>query len=221
MKEIYEKYRLIYEQRVFRERLIIAAVVVVLIYFLFDLLMFQPIAKKRSDLDQRMANANSTLDVVKIENDALVRALSNGPDLVISREIEQLEEKVVDLNNTIASLSDAIIPAEKLPLVIQEILSYDNKLELLHLTLNKPKELQFEGVDSMEDENRNVGVYKHTVSFVVRGEFFDVQRYLKNLESSEWHFYWDSIEYQVEGYPLGLAHIEAYTLSTNRGFIGE
>lgn len=222
MKDVFHKFQSAFEQRVLRERVIIAVVVLALIYFVFDILMFQSTNAKRASLESRSQAAQNELNVLSTEKQVLAGALANNPNIAKQREIANLKERVKSLNKDIDTLSDGLIPADELPAVIREVLTPENKVKLLGLLVPKPEALSFQRDDGeTEAEAESAGVFKHAVIFRVGGSYFDIMNYLQSLESSPWNFYWEELDYHVDIYPNAVAQVRAYTLSTERGFIGE
>jgi len=43
---------------------------------------------------------------------------------------------------------------------------------------------------------------------------------MRELESLEWRFFWDNLEYEVIEYPRGLITFTLYTISLDKDWIG-
>lgn len=63
-------------------------------------------------------------------------------------------------------------------------------------------------------------VFKHGLRIEFAGDFFGTLEYLRNLEALNWKFFWDSIDFQVAGYPEAASAVTVYTLSLNDNWIG-
>ena len=63
-------------------------------------------------------------------------------------------------------------------------------------------------------------LYKHGIKLVLKGEYFQLRDYLQQLEQLQWQFFWQEFNYQLLEYPNGELHIEMYSLSTKKEFIG-
>lgn len=221
MKQFVEKYSTLFEQRVLRERIIISCVVLALVYLIFDFAFFQPVFAKRDEFKKQIHSAQSELKVIQTEKDVLIQGFTKNPSIAKQREITQLKQRIASLDGEINSLSEGLIEAEKLPQVVRELVTHDSGLRLLGLRVDSPKALTLKSGSDDEESVSSAGIFKHSVVFRLQGSFFDLMRYLQTLENSEWHFYWESLDYEVDSYPQAVAQIEAYTLSTQRGFIGE
>ncbi len=71
-----------------------------------------------------------------------------------------------------------------------------------------------------KSDEPKAGLYRHGVTLIFEGKYFDIQQYLENLESLPWQFYWKKFDYIVGDYPTASVELEIYTLSTNKAFIG-
>lgn len=222
MNAFYQKYETLFNQRVLRERIVISCVVFVLVYFLADFFVFQAISEKKQTLKARYESAKNSLKAIETEKQVYLGSLTKSEDVKKLREIESLQEKIEAAQEGVTRLSQGLIPAEKLPETIRELLVQEQGLILKGLLAKKPEILSLNGDAGKDsDKHQQASVYKHTVVFRVEGRYFDLMNYLERLEKSPWNFYWQQLDYQVDRYPRAIAQIEAYTLSTERGFMGE
>ncbi|HBC57674.1 MAG TPA: hypothetical protein DCZ03_10965 [Gammaproteobacteria bacterium] len=56
-------------------------------------------------------------------------------------------------------------------------------------------------------------VYRYPLAITFSGDYFDTLAYLKKLESMEWRPVWETLEYEVTGYPQAKVTLQIYTLS--------
>ena len=52
------------------------------------------------------------------------------------------------------------------------------------------------------------------------GKYFDVIRYLTQIEALPVKYYWRNLNYQVTQYPWANIELELYTLGESKDFIG-
>ena len=107
--------------------------------------------------------------------------------------------------------------------VLEQVLSRTQGLKLVELSSIAPEQLLTPEEESNESDPETapqVLLYQHGVKIVVEGSYFDVQRYLSDIEQLEWRFYWRQFDYLVEEHPSARVHIELYTVSTSEAFIG-
>jgi MSHA biogenesis protein MshJ len=102
--------------------------------------------------------------------------------------------------------------------MLENVLVGSKGLKLIELQSITPISISLG--QSQEGEEPIAGLYRHGVTLVFEGSYFDIQRYLEKLESLPWQFYWKKFDYLVGEYPTASVELEIYTLSTNKAFIG-
>lgn len=219
-----------------REKLLAIVTVVAVVYMLFTFLVFSP-------LDQRQAVHEATLQTqaqkterLNAELTVFSRLLSSDPDQQKRQQIKSIEAQLLQLDTSLSRLSVGLIPAAELPLLLQDVLKRVDKLTLTRLETLPVTELSLQGevvVKSAEPEGQfedadgatiaareTAGVYKHAVVMSLSGQYFEVIKYIEALEELPWRLYWDSLGYEVAGYPTADIKLQVYTLSTDEGAFG-
>jgi MSHA biogenesis protein MshJ len=62
-------------------------------------------------------------------------------------------------------------------------------------------------------------VYRHGVEVTVRGTYFDLVRYLNDLERMPLRMYWKEIDVAATDYPAITMKLTVYTLSLERAWL--
>ena len=70
------------------------------------------------------------------------------------------------------------------------------------------------------DYEQKPWLFKHALNITITGSYFETLDYLKSLESLAWHINWNSIDYQVDDYPLAITTFQIYTLSFEEQWLG-
>lgn len=246
MSAMWEKYASLFNARVLRERVIIALCLIAGVYFVWEFTLLRGLSEQRKALDARYNVAVTDMQKISAEEKVLSQALLNNPNSKKQREIVQLQSRLKSLDGEIEALSVGLVAAEKLPDILRQVLLTRSDLTLLGMQALEPENLRLvnrraeEGDTAAEknaveenfadfnspnkasssNDEQEVGVFKHRVILRLRGHYFSIRDYLTTLEHSGWHFYWSGLDYVVDEYPMGIAQLEVYTLSTDKGFIG-
>ncbi len=77
-----------------------------------------------------------------------------------------------------------------------------------------------EKTNNAKDDIEQAGVYKHGISLIVKGTYFQLLDYLHKLENMSSRFYWEELRYEQDHYPKGYFHLKVYTLTRAEGFSG-
>lgn len=225
-------------QREARERYILFATAIILVYAVFNYAFLKGFAEKRVTLGIRMQTASQELTQLTAQEKVLAKGLMTDPHAMKKRDISRLEQQIKDEDGRLSTLSVGLISAEELPKALYQVLSANEKLELVGMETLPPTLLKLQGVlldgndlgsEAGRDDsttaasgsfNENVGIYKHAVRVGLRGRYFDIVDYLALLEGLDWKFYWQQLDYSVSKYPKADVVIEVYTLSLDAGVIG-
>jgi MSHA biogenesis protein MshJ len=148
----------------------------------------------------------------KIQDDA------NGP---VRERINLLKRQIQNISNQVKAQTDNLVPANKMTDMLESVLAGSKGLKLIELQSIAPLPILLNQPEEGKDgEEPIAGLYRHGVTLVFEGNYFDIQRYLEKLESLPWQFYWKKFDYLVGDYPTASVELEIYTLSTNKAFIG-
>jgi MSHA biogenesis protein MshJ len=232
---LWTKFDEFFEARDRRQRIIIAVCGLGVIFLAFDLLLFQSFSKQEEALDQRFNKANTELSKTSAQEKVFAKALSDNPNAAVQRELVQLQDELIRLDNELRELSVGLVAPENLPLILRDVIRHEPKLQLLAMTTLAPEPVALSTsvtessaeeteseIEQAQSENliQSAQVYRHSVQLLVRGRYFDIAKYLQDLEAQEWKFYWSELDYKVENYPHAEVLIEVYTLSSGEGGFG-
>ena len=205
-----------------RERVLVILSGVVLLVAIGYVLIIEPFYIK-SDLLKRQTTQRQ-IDIVRFEEQikALEKALADDPDEPLKRRVEEISSDIAALDKQLENHTFDLIPANEMSDVLEQVLSRTKGLKLIELSSIAPEKLltQENEPDQVVEDSSQVNLYQHGVKIVVEGSYFDVQRYLNEIEQLEWRFYWRQFDYFVEEYPAARVQIELYTVSTSEAFIG-
>jgi MSHA biogenesis protein MshJ len=192
-----------------RERLVsVAAIVAVLGAVLYALLLSK-LDVRRQGLERQLASLQGSLNTA-----ANTVAAMNSSDAT-SAALAQVQSLGADLDNVNAALASqaaGMIPPQRIPEVIHDLLSQQKGVTLVSLR-NLPAR-------TVVSDAHPTGPYVHPVELVVEGSYLDVLAYLQALERLPWHFYWRTLDLQSAAYPLNRVRVELGTVSLDKAWIG-
>jgi MSHA biogenesis protein MshJ len=237
MKEKWGQLKNRFEAFAMRERLLLVGAALALVYLLWEMLLFHPMAKEKQILVARERVAQQAIQMSEAEITVLKNIVSKDPNVALRQEIADLRARLNSLDQQLDTLAVGLVPAHTLPKVMHSILSKTGKLHIEQLitlppeTLNlsadvKKAEIPTAAVNSspMPQPNaapveQGASVYRHSVVLNLSGDFAGIVQYLRELESSDWRFYWESLRYQVTEYPQAKIRLRVFTLSSQRGVL--
>ncbi|WP_207060651.1 hypothetical protein [Motiliproteus sp. SC1-56] len=198
-----------------RERLLILITLVVALVLPTFLYLIEPAQKAKAGVERRAVQleaelANKKLELVTLKSRPLV-----DPNDALRSQLAALQAREKALDATLLERSARLISPQEMLEVLQAALA-----EQAGLTLISARKGDAEQVAEGPEGAPLKGVYRHDLTLVVAGGYFDVLAYVRALESLPRRFFWDAIDYQVRDYPRAEVTLKLHTLSTEKGWLG-
>ncbi len=149
----------------------------------------------------RSRSLNSTVAGLKAERDAL------------REELRRLEKRV-------DALLEKFIPADEVPLLLEDVLSSHHGLRLVAIRTQPAQKVTVQVVDDGAAGPASLDVYRHPIQIEFSGRYADVLAYVDELEQGTWQFGWRRLEYVVAEYPQASVLLEVETLSDELEWLG-
>jgi MSHA biogenesis protein MshJ len=201
-----------------REQLLIVfcgLVVVILIMYTF---LLEPLLDRSEKLQKNSIRAKKEMATLAEQLVTLTNKMKTDPNDPVRERIVILQRQIQNIDQQLGSQINNLVPANKMATMLENLLAGSKSLKLIELQSIAPLPILLE--ENKEGEESKSGLYRHGVSLVFEGNYFDIQQYLEKLESLPWQFYWKKFDYLVGEYPTASVELEIYTLSTNKAFIG-
>ncbi len=142
MKQAWENFNEYYNSREMRERMILMLLVFALIYGAFHYILFVPLEQKKAQATQRITAMGKEMTRLSAQEKMFAEAIASDPNANKKRELARLQVQIESLDKSINELSVGLIPAEKLPQALREVLNASTGLSLLGLESRSPTRLQ-------------------------------------------------------------------------------
>ena len=207
-----------FDKRVKRERIILLVCAVVVIVFVLNLLVLEPISQKRRMVTKSVSDLRSELDNLVFEEAIIVERRANDPDEKNRLRIVALETELTQLRQQLeGNIVNLVAPAD-IPELLKSLLTQQKKLKLENL-----KNLSPEIVDLKLPTDKNVVVpnlYRHRLNLEFSGDYLTILKYLHQLEQFPRALAWEDIIIETDKYPQVTVRMQVYTLSLSEGWIG-
>jgi len=207
-----------FDKRVKRERIILLVCAVVVIVFVLNLLVLEPISQKRRMVTKSVSDLRSELDNLVFEEAIIVERRANDPDEKNRLRIVTLETELTQLRQQLeGNIVNLVAPAD-IPELLKSLLTQQKKLKLENL-----KNLSPEIVDLKLPTDKNVVVpnlYRHRLNLEFSGDYLTILKYLHQLEQFPRALAWEDIIIETDKYPQVTVRMQVYTLSLSEGWIG-
>ncbi|WP_297481616.1 type 4a pilus biogenesis protein PilO [uncultured Photobacterium sp.] len=194
-----------------REQWLIAITGWIAIIFIGFMLVIEPQMVTSQNIKTSLLNANNDIQTVSNELIIAKRKLAINPNKEFENKIEKYKQKNNILEKKLETKIGSLVTPAQMTRLLEQVLLHSSQLKLEAMT-SLPSQQLIPGND--------VGYFIHPVSLNFSGSYFNVVNYLKKLEALPVKYYWLSLNYQVEKYPLANIELKVYTLGENKDFIG-
>ncbi|MDB4470790.1 hypothetical protein N9063_00740 [Deltaproteobacteria bacterium] len=207
-----------YERRPLRERVLLLVCFLVVLFFVWDSLVMNPLALRKKNA----RNDANQLQIELTELDAREKLILARKDFDPDRENRQLLERLQaesdknqrQLEGTVVNL----ISPQEMPELLRDLLVRQKKLRLLSLE-NLPAEALQINTQASADQLTPV-LYRHRLRLEFSGDYLATLAYLKEIEGLPRRLVWEDVEIETLEYPRAKVRLQVYTLSLTKGWIG-
>ena len=206
----------LFEQLSMREKVLMLASGLVAVLFGGFVYMVEPVQIQIKKLTSDVERQKSQLGMLDNQIMALELELAQDPNEPLRKNLARYQAELVEIDARLKEQTVDLIPANKMPEVLEKILSQSKKLKVIKVDSIPPVRM----MDINSEGGAKVNLFQHGVLLVLEGEYGHIWEYLDEIEQLEWRFYWKRFDYLVQEHPRARAEIELYTLSTSKAFIG-
>lgn len=213
------------DSRILRERVLIFITLLAVVFLLWNFLVQVNFDRERKMLQAEAEKISSEQRSLETQISTLAMAMASDPAIAKNNQINKLNNEISVVEERLSGLSQGLISAEKLPKVLEEVLLRTASVKLLQVRTLAASELQLTATTAQtnsagEANSGGTGVYKHGVLIRVAGSYSELIQLMTEIESLQWKFYWESLDYTVKQYPNAEIDIRVFTLSSEEGLLG-
>ncbi len=213
-----------------RERVLVLAGVLSLIYIIWDTFLIVPLQQQNKALllqYQTIQNQLSDLNKRRILADGL---LKNSKRKQLLAEINQVQSEIKNFNQRISERLQGRVAPENMSAMLNDVLQNNTRLELIRINnfpaepFLKDKESSQQTTPSKTDIVNEIdpgmaGIYKHSLEMELEGNYLDILAYLQSLEAMQWKIFWDQVRMEVLEHPRIKVIIKVHTFSLKDGWL--
>jgi MSHA biogenesis protein MshJ len=200
-----------------RERTILIAVTVALIYFVADALLLATLFERNAQLETKLKNTLTANETIQREAEHASVIVAARQQAHSAQKLE-LRARLQRLDQQLDAATSGFVPANTMPELLEQMLNAHKGLTLQGLE-NLPVQTIY-SPESSADKNSEAALYRHGVRLQLQGGYTSALDYLQQLESLQWHFEWDNLRYIIDEYPKGQLSLEIFTYSADKEWIG-
>lgn len=190
MKNQIYKLRSWFEQLSLRERILFTLLVWALTYAAFSLLLLRPLNNQRTVYIDKIKEANNQINILQLQLDAIDK-IADSPLYIEWKTQHDAYEKMQQRYKTLLTN----FSSTNWHNVIKSVIASHPNITLSHIENTEETPL------SPGTTGNEAGIYKQGLTFVVYGDYFNLIKYLEQLEKALPNVHWDTLKYEVVSYP--------------------
>jgi len=211
-----------------RERVMVAAALVAVTFFLVDALLLSAWSRQNAGLKASIAEQHAESGRVSAQLKEMQVRISSHPDAQARARIQEIEQKIAGIDAGLQSSAKQLVPPERMATLLEDLLKRNRRLQLVKMTTRPAEELL--GRDPAAAGQPGAGqtpaaagqagsqnnIFKHGVELTLRGSYFDMLEYLAQIESLPWQMYWGQLKLDAREYNRPVLTLTLYTLSLDK-----
>ncbi|HEY4540904.1 MAG TPA: MSHA biogenesis protein MshJ [Noviherbaspirillum sp.] len=219
-----------------RERAVIFLMIALALVVGLNRLILEPQNEEQARINRRIQDERGQIARIRTEIQKKVAEQTVDPDVANRARLPALQQQRAQLQRDVAGIQQGLISPERMPVLLEEMLSKSAGLRLVSLKkLPAASLLEIpvgeaggtqERATSQENTSthgseaaRTSGLYRHGVTLTVRGEYLDMMAYLSELEGLSSQLLWGDLTFSVEKYPTATMTLTVYTLSLDKQWL--
>lgn len=193
-----------------RERALLFGAIAAVGLLLAQLTLIDPVLRKQKALIDRVNRNQAQINTVRAQIEQTVRAgdKARHPDRAA---IEALEQQIAEADRALLDKEGGLIAPERLPALLKALLASSKAVELESLRV-------LPGV-AVRAGPLETGLYRHGVELSLKGRYFDLVRYLEELEKRGSVLLWGTVALEVDEYPEVKLRVVIQSLSRNASLL--
>jgi len=217
-----------------RERGLVICGVLLLVYFIFELIVLQPLEVNQKKVQNSIKNKNTEIVALNTQLQQIVVASKDSKEERNKREIQRLRQELAALDQSLNAATANLVTPQQMAKLLQDVLGQTDGLRLIKVTSLGSSPLLLNGEKDKSGKSKQQKTvpgpgadkaeastaYKHGLRIEFEGNYFTTIDYMKKLEGLKWKFFWDGIHYKVTDYPDATGSLSLYTISLDKNWIG-
>ena len=196
-----------------RERILLLAATVVVLFMIVDSLGLQPALKSQQAAEQRIADMEMKLSALHQQANLFNSKSDHNPLASRYKNRDRLAAELSELDARIVGQLGALVEPAQAAELLEQVLTGHRGLKLKSLQASS----ESRGKLAPQNNPIGAGLGRYQLDMVVEGGYLDLLRYLQELEAMPWKFFWQKVSFQSIEYPRAETQLRLYTLGAQHG----
>lgn len=225
-----------FDHRSMPEKMLFSLLGLALPVWLYSVLYLSPASAQIDGLEQQLTSVRAQLQSMQQREQLALTSSAQDPNQAVRLRIERAIQDQTELQGEIQQLAGNLVTPQSMTRLLTSMLENQSGLTLVKVENRFPQPMRSDGqgaTDSTEtvsqaQESSSASrlsehgqqVYKHSLVIELEGDYLSLIGYLRRIEGFSERFFWDSISFVQQTWPIGRITLELHTLSTEEGFVG-
>lgn len=196
-----------------REKLMVICSALMTIGWAWDSFFYQALQTQNQAIESELLSLQTQITAKQQAIKEISAIVQYNPNANNRQQLNELQQSVDRMKDKLAQGDKKFVPASAMAYALKDIIKQQGTLKLV--ALETLPVTSFPNADE-----KDPWIFRHTLLLTLEGDYFSTLDYLKMLESLPWRIHWDNINYQVKNYPTAEIHIQLYTLSFEKDWLG-
>lgn len=197
-----------------RERAMLAAILLLLLWAGWQLLLMAPLLEQRKQLAERTEQARTTVATLNQSIQMLAAERSRDPLAELRLQLEMLQRERGSLDAQLAEATRSLIDPQQMGAVLEAILAKQQGLQLRAIGSLPAEPINPQGAAGLPP------IWRHGLRVEVEGDYLGLLRFVQAIDALPWDFVWSDLELKVEAGQPPRLHLTLHTLSLKAGWLG-
>jgi MSHA biogenesis protein MshJ len=215
LKELVKRYAERIDNATLRERAWIFLGLAVVLVFLFNAALIDPLRARQKTLAVESAKLQQELVMIQAGLQGMLKGGSKDIDAANRARQTAARGELSQLNSRIGQEQRRFTPPDRMRATLAEILERNKRLSLVDLKTLAVAPL----ATAAAGPGGNPGLFRHGIELTVSGGYGDLYDYLQALERLPTQLYWGHAELTVGDHPAVTLKLTLYTVSFDRAWL--
>lgn len=207
-----------------RERWMVFAAGLALIWFVLNTLLLDPVTKKLAALRAEMTQSQSQLAEIQQQLNVFAQTPVQDINAENRQKVASLHASVQTQSTKINSLSHVLLKPENMPTLLKDLLQKNAGLSLVAMETLAPENIiKNDNKDSAQKAKANESddpvIYKHGLEITLAGSYLDLLKYAEALEKSSLQVLWSKASLEAKDFPESQLSLRVYSLSLDKAWL--
>ncbi len=198
MREQIIAFKIWYEARPTREKLLVLVLTCAIIYALFNYLLFNPLDKEEVRLTQNLKTSRQQIKMWQTQ----IKTLQSISETPLYKKWQAQRQLFDSLQGKYKGLIQSS-PATQWQDIIKATLGSQKNITLVQIK-NLPESL-YNPAGLPADANK---IYEQRLTLIIYSNYFDTLNYIRTLEEALPNIHWTTLNYTVAQYPVAKVEME-------------